>query len=143
MHEVFEKLLKRFGITTYKFCKDTGVNASTISTWKKNKSLARPDLAKKVCEYFGVSMDYLMTGKEDEKSEIVLTEKDEKDIQRRIERAITDLEKEDALMFDGEPLDDATRAALMESLASSIRIAKIQAKQKFGRKKKNISKDNE
>lgn len=60
MYEIFEKLCTMREITIYKFCKDTGVNSSTISTWKKNKSLARPDLAKKVCDYFDVSLDYLM-----------------------------------------------------------------------------------
>lgn len=64
MYEIFERLCKLHGITAYRFCKDTGVNASTISTWKKNSSLAGPELSKKVCDYFNVSLDYLMTGKE-------------------------------------------------------------------------------
>lgn len=62
MYEIFEELLKRRGITAYKFCKDTGVNSSTISTWKKNNSKARPELAEIVCTYFDVSLDYLMNG---------------------------------------------------------------------------------
>lgn len=69
MYEIFEKLLNAHGITAYRFCKDTGVNSSTISTWKKNNSIARPELAKIVCEYFDVSADYLMTGEEKEVSE--------------------------------------------------------------------------
>lgn len=60
MYEIFEKLCTMRGITPYKFCKDTGVNSSTISTWKKNESLARPELAKKVCDYFDITLDYLM-----------------------------------------------------------------------------------
>lgn len=64
MYEIFEKLLKMRGITAYKFCKEAGVNASTISTWKKKNSKARPELAEIVCDYFGVSLDYLMTGQE-------------------------------------------------------------------------------
>ena len=64
MYEIFELLLKKHGITAYKFCKDTGVNSSTISTWKKNKSLVRPELAKIICDYFNISMDYLLTGEE-------------------------------------------------------------------------------
>lgn len=64
MYEIFEKLCKMKGITPYRFCEDTGVGTSTISTWKKNNSECRPKLAKIVCEYFGVSRDYLMTGKE-------------------------------------------------------------------------------
>ena len=64
MYEIFEKLCKMRGITPYRFCEDTGVGTSTISTWKKNNSQCRPKLAKIVCEYFGISHDYLMTGEE-------------------------------------------------------------------------------
>lgn len=64
MYEIFEKLCTLKGISPYKFCKDTGVGTSTISTWKTNNSKCRPELAKKVCDYFGVSYDYLMTGKD-------------------------------------------------------------------------------
>ena len=64
MYEIFEKLCDARGITPYRFCKECDVSSSTISTWKKAGSLARPELAKKVCDYFEVSLDYLMTGKE-------------------------------------------------------------------------------
>ena len=42
---------------------------------------------------------------------------------------------QDGLMFSGEPLDDETRELLKASLENSIRIAKINAKQKFTPKK--------
>ena len=64
MYEIFELLCNQKGIRPYKFCKDMVVSTSTVSTWKKNNSQCRPDLAEKVCNYFGVSLDYLMTGKE-------------------------------------------------------------------------------
>ena len=70
MYEIFELLCEKRGITPYKFCKDSGVSTSTISTWKSKNSQCRPELAEKVCEYFGISHDYLMTGKELEKPEI-------------------------------------------------------------------------
>lgn len=70
MYEIFELLCNEKGITPYKFCKDTGVSTSTISTWKKKNSQCRPELAEKVCNYFGISHDYLMTGKEKDKREI-------------------------------------------------------------------------
>lgn len=70
MYEIFEFLCAKRGIKPYKFCKDTGVSTSTISTWKTKKSQCRPELAEKVCEYFGISHDYLMTGEEKEKPEI-------------------------------------------------------------------------
>lgn len=64
MYEIFEQLLNVNNITIYKFCKDTHISESTIYTWKKKKSVARPELAEKVCDYFGVTIDFLM-GKTD------------------------------------------------------------------------------
>lgn len=64
MYEVFEKLLKQRGITIYRFCKDTQISESTIYTWKKKGSTVSGETAKKICDYFGVSYDYLMTGEE-------------------------------------------------------------------------------
>lgn len=64
MYEIFEELLKRNGITAYKFCKDTGINSSTISTWKKKGSALSGEIAKRICEYFDITLDYLMTGNE-------------------------------------------------------------------------------
>lgn len=69
MYEIFEKLLKGRGITAYRFCKDTGVSTSTISTWKKKNSKIGMDLAETISNYFGVSIDYIMTGKEDKPKE--------------------------------------------------------------------------
>lgn len=69
MYKIFEKLLENAGITIYKFCKDTGISESTIYTWKKKGTECSAKTAKAVCEYFGVAMDYLMTG-EDPKTEI-------------------------------------------------------------------------
>lgn len=47
MYEIFEKLCAKKGITPYRFCKDMGVNSSTISSWKTKGSLVGPELAKK------------------------------------------------------------------------------------------------
>ena len=64
MYEIFEQLLQSHGITAYRFCKDTGISQSTISTWKKKNNLINGDMAKTIADYFGVSVDYLMTGEE-------------------------------------------------------------------------------
>lgn len=63
MYEIFEKLLSEYGITIYKFCKDTGVSESTIYTWKKKRTKCSPKIQKIVCDYFKISIDYLVTGK--------------------------------------------------------------------------------
>lgn len=64
VYEVFEKLLAAYNMTIYRFCKETGVSESTIYTWKKKKTQCSAKLQKIVCEYFNISVDYLMTGKE-------------------------------------------------------------------------------
>ncbi|WP_333813219.1 helix-turn-helix transcriptional regulator [Muricomes intestini] len=64
MYEIFEQLLRSYGITAYKFCKETGISQSTISTWKAKGNLISGELAKKIASYFDISVDYLMTGEE-------------------------------------------------------------------------------
>ena len=64
MYEVFEQLLQKFGVTTYQVSKATGIGQSTFSSWKTRRNLISGEKAKKIADYFGVSVDYLMTGKE-------------------------------------------------------------------------------
>lgn len=64
MYEIFEKLCEQMGITPYRFCKDTGVSTSTISTWKNKGTRCGSKLQKIICDYFGISVDYLMNGEE-------------------------------------------------------------------------------
>ena len=64
MYEVFEQLLQKFGVTTYQVSKATGIGQSTFSSWKARRNLISGDKAKKIADYFNVSVDYLMTGKE-------------------------------------------------------------------------------
>lgn len=64
MYEVFEELLQKFNVTTYQVSKATGISQSTFSNWKSRRNLIRGDKAKKIADYFGVSVEYLMTGEE-------------------------------------------------------------------------------
>lgn len=65
MYEIFEQLLQKYGVTTYQVSKATGISQSTFSNWKNRRNLISPDKAKIIAEYFNVSLDYLMTGKEE------------------------------------------------------------------------------
>ena len=64
MYDIFEQLLQSYGITAYKFCKETGISQSTISTWKKKRNIISGEIAQTIASYFNISVDYLMTGKE-------------------------------------------------------------------------------
>lgn len=64
MYEIFEQLLQKYNISSYKVAKDIGIRQSTLSNWKTKRSIISPEIGKKIADYFGVSLDYLMTGKE-------------------------------------------------------------------------------
>lgn len=64
MYEIFEKLLEKKGVTAYRVSKETGVGRSTFTDWKLGRSEPKGKKLEKIAEYFGVSVDYLMTGKE-------------------------------------------------------------------------------
>lgn len=62
MYEVFEQLLQSRGVSTYQVSKATGISQTTFSAWKKRRNILSGELAKKIADYFGVTVDYLMTG---------------------------------------------------------------------------------
>lgn len=67
MYEIFERLLKERGMTAYQFSKETGIGSSTLSEWKKGKHQLKGDKLQVIAAFFGVSVDYLLTGKESPK----------------------------------------------------------------------------
>lgn len=44
--------------------RNTGIPKSTFSDWKSGKSAPKQDKLQKIADYFGVTVDYLMTGKD-------------------------------------------------------------------------------
>lgn len=115
--------------------KGANVTKSTFSDWKAGRYTPKNDKLKKIATFLGVSMEYLTVG-EDVDYKPSLNSKDEKDIERRLEQTLEELEMgQDGLMFSGEALDDETRELLKASLRSSLEIAKINAKKKFTPKK--------
>lgn len=125
MYEVFELLLKKYGITAYRFCKDTGVNSSTISTWKKKKSLVSTEIGKIICGYFGITMDYLLTGIcniSQESSGVVL--KDELKAGYSLDSIMDELEKnlDGPLHYKGKLIDDEFLDVLEKGL--ELRLAR-------------------
>lgn len=70
MYEIFEKLLQERGVTAYKVAKETGIGTATFSNWKNGKYIPKQDKMQKIADYFGVSIDYLMTGKKTDASDV-------------------------------------------------------------------------
>ena len=66
MWEVFERLCKEKGVTPYRVGEETGIKSSTFYGWKTGKYTPKQEKLQKIAEYFGVSVEYLMTGEEPE-----------------------------------------------------------------------------
>ena len=69
MYEVFKQLLQKYNVTSYKVSKDTGVTQTALSNWKSGRSTPTTKTLQKIADYFGVTIDYLMTGEEKEGGE--------------------------------------------------------------------------
>ncbi|HCT63895.1 MAG TPA: XRE family transcriptional regulator [Lachnospiraceae bacterium] len=64
MYDMFERLLKEKGVTAYKVGKETGITPSTFTHWKNGEYEPKLDKLQKISDYFGVTVEYLMTGEE-------------------------------------------------------------------------------
>lgn len=74
MYEIFEQLLQKYDLTAYKVAKEAGVTQTALSNWKTGKSTPTTKTLQKIADFFGVSIDYLMTGKETEDSKYYLND---------------------------------------------------------------------
>jgi repressor LexA len=59
-YEIFENLLKRHQTTVYRVAKATGISATTFTDWKNGRSMPKADKLKRVADYFGVSLEYML-----------------------------------------------------------------------------------
>lgn len=135
MYEIFEQLLKQSGNKAADVARATGINQAVFSEWKKGKSSPKADKLQLIADYFGVTLDYLVSGKDSDIQTIKLNRRDERDIAKKLSSTLDQLEAQDGLMFDGEALDAETKELLKISLENAIRTAKITAKKKYTPKK--------
>ena len=151
-----------------------GINRSTVSQWKAKYKQGiditpNSEVLKKISEYFGVSIDYLLgipstahldkiedthgkdaadwvaAGKSlsewaelhpEKENAPALNKRDERDIAKKLNDMVGQLGSSgEALMFDGEPLDEETRELLFISLKNQLEMTKKLAKQKYTPKK--------
>ena len=64
MYEIFQKLLDKRGLKAFDVSKATGISSSTLTDWKKGRSVPKQDKMQKIAEFLGVSLEYLMTGED-------------------------------------------------------------------------------
>lgn len=133
MYEKFKKLLDSRGVTPYRVSKETGLSTATLSDWKTGKSKPKQDKLIKIADYFGVTVDYLMTGQGNSPTEPQLTKKDERDIAKDMENIIQKLRNNESgpASYDGEPISEGDIDLLAGQIELMIRRLKVINKEKY------------
>ncbi len=136
MYEVFEQLLQKNGVTPYKVAKEAGVTQTALSNWKSGRSTPTTKTLQKIADYFGVTIDYLMTGKEsDFPKGKILTPKDERDIEKILDQTRDQLMSQEGLMFDGDPASPEAIDSILSAMQIGMEMAKKKNKEKYTPKK--------
>lgn len=128
------ELRKKCGLTMKELGAEIGVAESTISQYETGKRQPDYETLLKLGEFFGVSIDYILTGEETKKAP-TLTKKDERDIASKLDEIMNDLENSGTLMFDGDPMSDEARESMRAAIKLGLEAAKLKNKVRFTPKK--------
>jgi len=134
MYEIFEQLLNEHNVTAYRVAKETGVTTATLTSWKQGKYTPKREKLEKIADYFGVSIEYLMTGKEEvDKKESTFTVKDERDIAKDLENIMNKLRngEDGPASFDGIDIPEADQELFAGQLELMLRRLKAINKEKY------------
>ena len=134
MYEIFEQLLQKYGVTTYQVSKATGISQSTFSNWKSRRNLLSADKATLIANYFGVSLDYIMTGKAETKENAPeLTARDKRDIAKDLEILREKLANKELgpAAFDGDDIPEDDAELFLGQVELMLRRLKVKNKEKY------------
>lgn len=105
---------------------------SRIETGKRG--VPKPLTIEKIAQALRIDYTELMKVAgylEDNSKEVKKKEKDEKDIAKKLESILDELNDTSALAFDGEPMNENTRDLVKAQIESNLRVAKEMARKKF------------
>ncbi|BAB07268.1 immunity repressor protein (phage-related protein) [Halalkalibacterium halodurans C-125] len=138
-------LRKKKGFTVNQLALYSGVSSAQISRIENGlRGVPKPETIKKLSEALGHPYEDLMQAAgyidDNTKTDLpALTERDERDIQKELEKIIKGLKTGNGFAafggLDIDELDEEDRELLIASLENSLRLAKRIAKQKFTPKK--------
>lgn len=111
-----------------------GVASSTYSMYERGEREPDFETLDKICKLFNVSSDYLIGASDYKKKYYELNAKDEKSIEKTLEKLVEELDN-GLYSKDSAEYDEETRQLLIASLEQAARIAKLAAKEKFTPKK--------
>jgi transcriptional regulator with XRE-family HTH domain len=131
---------KKAKMTQVELAEKANISRSYLADVERNRYNPSFDTLKAIASALNVPISSLI-GEEDANNSNwdsklpELTKKDEMDIAKDLQRIMDNLESQEGLMYDGEPMDEETKELIKISLENSMRLAKKLAKKKFTPKK--------
>ena len=133
LYERVKEVAKSKGYSINRLELELGFARSSISKFNKNTPSA--EKIQQIADLLGVSVDYLLNGKEVSEKERSLTAKDEKDIEKIIKQTEAQLISQEGLMFDGKPASQEAIDSILSAMRVGMEMAKIKNKEKYTPKK--------
>ncbi len=133
-YDLFCELCKAKGVSVTKATVEIGLSRTIGTKWKRTGATPNGETLNKIADYFGVTTDFLLTGEQKEKAP-ALTEKDERDVAREVERIMDNLANSGDLMFDGVPMSEEAKASMAAAMKLGLEAARLKNKERFTPKK--------
>ena len=129
-------------LTLKQLAEISGVGPSTISDIENGKAKhPRMDTLEKLASALQISVNVFFNTqtnvdqKLNNKNSIVLNKKDRKDIEKKVEATIAELEKEQSLMLSGYPVEENEWELIKNAIRNGLEYAKKVNKEKYTPKK--------
>lgn len=141
-YDNFLRLCNKKGISPTAAVVEMGFQKSVASRWKQSIPTDANKL--KIAEYFGVTVEELMASNEEKpapESRNGLSIKEQKDIARKLEKMMDELEESGDLMFDGNPASEEAKESIRNALAMGLEYARKVNREKYNPYKNKKKKD--
>ncbi|WP_282146770.1 helix-turn-helix transcriptional regulator [Ruthenibacterium lactatiformans] len=147
MSELYNRiamLCKQQGISIGKMCNQLGISRGNLTELKMERiKTLKTDNLTKIAVFFNVSVDYLLGNEEKPapESRNGLSIKEQKDIARKLEKMMDELEESGDLMFDGDPASEEAKESIRNALAMGLEYARKVNREKYNPYKNKKKKD--
>lgn len=124
--ERLRELRKRSGKTQKEFGELFDLSESAIGMYERNQRRPDYETLKRFASHFNTTVNYLLYGKTENNplpQSDKLSDKDERDIAKRMEKIKQDLAADGGLSFYGEPLSEEAKESLLEAMEYAVRTA--------------------
>ncbi len=139
--EMLKQLRTQKGLTQKQLAEITNLSQNAISMYESGRR--EPDMRtlSALAQALDSDMNHLLDSQAREipspsTEEAVLNARDQRDIGKKLRSMLELFDSDEALMFDGEPLDAETRELLKESYRNQLELTKRIAKVKYNPHKK-------